>query len=172
MYIRPLFIFSFLIIFSSCRNTQDPDSATLVDESTSEEITEKDLSNLNFIEFALDSKTEILVKDWKGYYDLQDVITNVKNGDLSFFNDDEDRIKILLEDLKSSIPSEVSSAATSARILALETKLYKLESLSNITTATKQELTNGIKEFLASFSNLNFQMNKKVEKDSREIIKP
>lgn len=173
MYIKPLFIFSFLILFYSCKKTQDANLGNIVDDNTSGEITKKDLTDLDFIEFALDSKTEKLVTDWQGYFELQNLITNVKNGDLSFFNNENnDEIKVLIEDLKSGVPLDVKSSSTSARILALETKLYKLESLSTIETTNKKELVNGIKEFLASFSNLNFQMNKKVEKDSREIIKP
>lgn len=163
------FIF-ILTIFFSCKKTQD--QSLVVNESIDELLTEKDLLNLDFIEFALDTKTEDKIENWEAYYELQDVIIAVKKADLDFFKDNEEGIKTLFTSLEENIPDSVNSPPTLARILALKTKLLKLESLSNLTTTSKQELSDTIKEFLESFSNLNFQMNKKIEKDNLKIIKP
>lgn len=161
----------FTIIFS-CKENKEDGLTKNIDEKISQEITGKELSKLSFTEFVLDTKTENIVKDWQEYYQLQDAVINAKKGDLSFFKDNKEGIKLILRDLVLNIPDSVNSDATLARILALETKLYKLESLANLPTTSKQELTNTIKEFLESFSNFNFQMNKKIEKDSRLIEKP
>lgn len=167
-----LVILCMLSIIFSCKQNKEDGLTENIDEKTSQEITEKDLSKLDFTEFVLDSKTEDIVKDWQEYYQLQNAVINAKKGDLSFFKDNKEDIKLILKDLVSNIPDSVNSDATLARILALETKVYKLQSLSNLPTTSKQELTNTIKEFLESFSNFNFQMNKKTEKDSRIIEKP
>lgn len=172
MSIKFLALVSMFTIFFSCKQTKEDTLAENTNGNTTQEITEKDLSNLDFIEFALDPKTEQVIEDWQEYYQLQDVIINVKKGDLSFFSDNKKGIKVLFHELLENIPDEVNSPATLARILALKTKLYKLESLSNLTTTSKEELKETIKEFLESFSNLNFQMNKKIEKDNQNIEKP
>lgn len=161
-----------LTIIFSCKKNKEESLTENIDVKASQDITEKDLSKLNFTEFVLDTKTENIVKDWQEYYQLQDAVISAKKGDLSFFKDNKEGIKTIFRELVLNIPDSVNSDATLARILALETKLYKLESLSNLPTTSKQELTNTIKEFLESFSNFNFQMNKKTEKDSRIIEKP
>lgn len=170
MTIRLLAVLCVLTILFSCKKTQE--NNFVENENTSQDFSEKDLSNLDFIEFTLDPKTQSIIKDWEEYFRLQDVVTEVKKGDLSFFSDNKEEILQLIKSLFESIPDQVNSSATQARLIALETKFYKLESISNLTTTGKQELSNTIKEFLESFSNLNFQMNKKIEKDSRIIEKP
>lgn len=171
MKIKVLVTLSLIILLMSCKKTQE-DTTENNTSDTSQKITEKDLSNLDFIEFTLDVKTEKAVENWQEYNQIQDVVTNVKKGDLSFFRDNTDGIKNIFKDLLKNIPSEVNTNATLARIVALETKLYKLESISNLSTTSKEELSMVIEEFLESFSNLNFQMNKKIEKDNNQIEKP
>ncbi|WP_345190464.1 hypothetical protein [Algibacter agarivorans] len=172
MHNKILFVISLFILCFSCKKTQENTSADATEQSIRQEITEKDISKIKYVEYALDLKTEDTIEDWVEYSQLQDLITDVKKGDLSFFNDNKTVIKLLLKELKSNIPEQVNSASITARILVLETKLYKLESLSNLSTTSKEELIAVIKEFLVSFSNLNMQMNKKIEFDSRSIEKP
>jgi len=165
-----ILVLSLIMLLVACKYSQDESSSENNDKSDA--ITEKDLSKLEFIEFALDVKTKKAIEDWQEYNQLQDVITNVKKGDLSFFKDNKAGIKSLFRDLLANIPDLINNDATLARIVALETKLYKLESLSNLPTTDKEELSVVIQEFLESFSNLNFQMNKKIEKDNQLIEKP
>lgn len=167
-----IILIGFLTLFYSCKKNQEANSVEIIDEKPNQEVTEKEISNLNYVEFDLDIKTEKAVEDWQEYYQLQDVINNVKKGDLSFFYDNEESIKTLLKDIYKNIPAGVNSNATKVRLNALETKLHKLKSLSNLSTTSKDELHNVIKEFLESFSNLNFQMNKKLEKESQNVEKP
>lgn len=171
MKIKVLVTLSLITMVMSCKKTHKDTAENYIDNS-GEKITEKELSNLDFIEFTLDVTTKKAVENWQEYNQLQEVITNVKKGDLSFFSDNTEVIKTLFKDLVKNIPSEVNTNATLARIVTLETKLYKLESLYNLSTTSKEELSMVIKEFLQSFSNLNFQMNKKLEKDNNYIEKP
>ena len=173
MNIKLLSILSIFIIISSCKKTDENNTAeTTTIKNTSQELSENDISQLDFVDFGLDEKTERVIENWQEYYQLQDVINNVKKGDLGFFNNNEEAIITLLKDLKKNIPEPVNIPAALARIQVLETKIYKLESLSNLSTTTKDELNAVIKEFLVSVSNLNFQMNKKLEKDNQDIQKP
>ncbi len=172
MNIKFFSILIVFVLFFSCKKTVSENTENNTSENVNQDITESDIAKLNFIDFILDEKTEKAIEEWVEYYQLQEVIANVKKGDLSFFNDNKKIITTLLKDLKINIPKKVNISATLARIQVLETKLLKLESLSNLTTTNKEELNNTIKEFFESFSNLNFQMNKKLEKDSRNIQKP
>lgn len=171
MVIKTLNILCLLLILISCKNNQETSPDDNV-EKQSQEITELDISKLKYTDYALDAKTEDVIKDWQAYYQLQDVIINIKKGDLSFFNNNEEEVKILLSKLRESIPQQISSPSVLARMLVLETKILKLESLSNLATTSKEELLNTIKEFLVACSNINFQMNKKIEFDGRDIEKP
>ena len=168
MRIKTLIILSLLVIFYSCKKDQESNTEAIKNK----EITEKDLSKIDYIEFALDLKADDAIKEWTYYYELQDAITNIKKGDLSFFNDNDEAIKTLLKELKIGVPKEINTPSILARITALETKLYKLESLSNLTTTSKKELIGTIKDFLIAFSSLNLQINKKIEFDRRKIEKP
>lgn len=164
-------LFLFVILFG-CKQKQETSLTDNKEETISKDLTEKDLYKLNYIEFTLDEKTEKVIANWNEYNELQTIVTNVKKGDLSYFYNDEDPIKELIKNAKQTIPNDVNTDATLGRITALETKLYKLENLSNLSTTSKKELTESIREFLESFSNLNFQMNKKLEKDNQNIAKP
>ncbi|GAA4895410.1 hypothetical protein GCM10023311_20150 [Flaviramulus aquimarinus] len=172
MHIKTLIAISLFVLSFSCKKTQDNMSDVAVEQNKSKDLTEKDIATIKYAEYALDLKTEDAIQDWAEYFQLQDIITEVKKGDLSYFSDNEEVIKLLVKEFKSNIPAHISSPSITARVLVLETKLYKLESLSNLSTTSKEELLNTIKAFFVAFSNLNLQMNKKIEFDSRSIEKP
>lgn len=172
MFAKPLYVLSFLLLFSACKKTQEIASEAQIEQTKSEEITELDVSKLKYIEYALDSKTEDIVADWDEYIQVQDLVADIKKGDLTFFDDSKETVKLLLRELKDNIPEEVSSSSITARVLVLETKILKLESLTNLSTTSKEELLETIKEFFVSFYTLSFQMNKKVEFDNRSIERP
>lgn len=161
-----------IILLVSCKNNEENNVPNVIENQQVQDILVEDISNLKYVDYVLDFKTEEAIKDWQEYYELQNVINEVKKSDLSFFNDNEENIKILISKLKENIPAEVNSDGILARLLVLETKLLKLQSLSNLSTTTKEELLTIIKEFFVSFSNVNFQMNKKIEFDNRAIEKP
>lgn len=162
---------SLFVLFSSCNNNAN-NSTQEIEKDDSQEITSQDIEKLKYTDYALDEKTYTALDNWSQYLQIEEVIANVKKGDLSFFNDNKKAIKLLFKELKKDIPEAVNSPSILARILVLETKLYKLESLSNLITTSKEELLETIKEFLISYSNFNLQMNKKIEFDSRTIVKP
>lgn len=173
MHIKPLIILSFLILLTSCKKTQEETvEENLTKQNTNKGITEQDISKLKYVEYILDSKTEEAIRDWDEFKQLNDVIINIKKGDLTYFIDNKKVVKLLLKELKQNIPTSISSESILSRILVVETKLLQLESLLNLTTTSKKELLENIKIFLIASSNLNYQLNKKVEFDSRTIEKP
>lgn len=159
----------FFLVFS-CKGTQDSNGDNI--ETESQEITAKDIEQIDFIEFLLDVKTEEYTIDWAEYNQLQELVDNLKTGDLSLFFDNREANNTMLTEFEQNIPEPLNSASITARISAFKTQFLKLESLSNLTTTSKQELLVSIKDFFVAFSNLNLQLNKKVEFDSQDIIKP
>jgi hypothetical protein len=172
MFAKPLYVLSFLFLFFSCKKKQEVPVEDVVKQENIQLVTEQDISNLKYIEYALDPKTEEAVQDWAEYEQIEEVIANVKKGDLSFFNDNEKAIQLLLKELRQNIPKPLGSSSIIARILVFETKILKLESLANLSTTTKEELLHTVKELFVSFYTLSFQMNKKVEFDNRTIERP
>ncbi len=172
---RRFIIISFCLslLLLSCNNAskESKPEQTFV-EPVSKSLSEKDISKLKYIDYGLDTKTENVIENWLKYKELETLVQNVKKGDLSYFNDNKEIIKTFLTEFEKTIPDTINTAPVLARIVAFKTKLYKLESLSNLGTTTKQELGMTIKEFLESFSNLNLQMNKKLESDSHQIERP
>jgi hypothetical protein len=164
-------VVSLLVLLSSCNN-KEKESSQHANKTNTKEITSQDITKLKYTDYALDEKTFSALENWAPYLELEEVINNVKKGNLTFFNDNEKAINSLLRDFKKTIPEVVESPSILARILVFETKLRKLESFSNLSNISNEELLETIKEFLVSFSNLNLQINKKIEFDSRDIFRP
>ncbi len=150
----------------SCKKNQDAKVQLVKKPNESKTIKSKDIAKLKYTDYILDTRAGDSIGSWNEYKQLETIITNIKKGDLSFFIANEKAVNELMTNLKQNIPVEVNSDAILARITALETKVLKLESLSNLSTTKKPELLSVIKEFLVSFSNLNLQMNKKIENDN------
>jgi hypothetical protein len=174
MTLRFLSILGLTILLFSCKKTVENNPINDTQEPISKALSETDISKIDYTEYVLDSKTKNATEPWLKYKEMEDVVMNVKQGDLSYFhdNDRENIMRNYFIALKKAIPDTLNTPAILSRILVLETKTHKLESISNLSTTTEIELNQTIKEFLVSFSNLNLQMNKKLEKDSQNIEKP
>lgn len=162
----------FLAFFSSCKDTQEQQNTETVETNQNRNLTEQDLAKLKYTDYILDEKAESLIKNSGEFVQLQELIRNIKQGDLSFFETSKENQKDLFKNLRQTLPSTLNTESVLARILVLETKFHQLESLSNLSTTTKAELLKTVKEFLVAYSNLNLQMNKKMEFDSQTIEKP
>lgn len=172
MTIKFLSLLCVLMLVFSCKKNQE--STELVKEKPNESkaIKAKDIAKLKYTDYILDARASDSIANWVEYNQLETVITKIKKGDLRFFVSNEKAVKELMVNLKQNIPLDVNSEAIFARLTALETKVLKLESLSNLSTTSKAELLSIIKEFLVAFSNLNLQMNKKIENDNIIIERP
>ncbi|NJX15783.1 hypothetical protein [Tamlana crocina] len=160
------------ILLSSCKDAPEQANTDNVEASESQSLTEQDLAKLKYTDYILDEEAEKLIKNSGEYVQLEDLVKNIKQGDLSFFETSEETQKDLFKNLRQTLPDALNTESVLARILVLETKFHQLESLYNLSTTTKDELLKNTKEFLVAFSNLNLQMNKKMEFDNRTIEKP
>ena len=75
-------------------------------------------------------------------------------------------------DLEETIPADIKTQSIEARVLAFKTKLLNLKDLKNLSFIDKKDILFATKEVFVAFSNLNLQINKKLEKDSQNIERP
>ena len=158
-----------LLACNSSKNENVSDAQNKVD---SLKITKEGISKLDYIEFVLDEKADNLFENWASYSQLDNHLSDLKQGDISFFKENPELLDALLKDFKETLPEEINSPAILARIKELETKIYKLQSITIISNGNKNDLYPVIKELLISFSNFNLQINKKFEKEAQNIQKP
>ncbi|MEW4923384.1 hypothetical protein [Algibacter sp. 2305UL17-15] len=174
MSLRFFVILSTCFILFCCNNSAQNSSEANNDEESIESsiLTEAEISKLKYIEFTLDPKAEVLAEPWEPYSRLKTTIENIKKADFSFFVDDNQATFELIKDMRKTIPDTLNNQAVLSRIKIIETMLFKLDEASKFSNITKSELSKIVKDLLIAFSNLNFQINKKLEKDSQQILRP
>ncbi|MDO6596048.1 hypothetical protein Q4512_03920 [Oceanihabitans sp. 2_MG-2023] len=166
-----LYITLFFCVFS-CKKTDVTQNVEEVKDETSLKITKEDISKLNYTAFILDSRTKNSSEFWQKYAELDEVVSKVNQADLSFFKENNEVLIAFVKDLKETIPEEVDTPHINARLIALETQMLKLEGVANLSQPKKEEVLLVVRDFLTAFSNLNLQINKKIEKESQNIQKP
>lgn len=167
-------LFLVILFISSC-NTQTTNDSNIfkeIETIDSSQITSRDITKLKYTDFALSNLTKSKTSSWQKFNELTDKIEILKTGDLSFFKDDKAILVGFLNDLKNEIPESLKTTAILVRLSVIETTFLKLEGLASLSSAKKEDLLIIIKDVLVSYSNLVFQMNKKIEKESQNIEKP
>lgn len=94
-----------------------------------------------------------------------------KKADLSFFNGDRELLKTFLEEFKLGLPKTLATNPIISRTVIIETAALRCNdnfTLDNIAAKDKLE---SVKEVIVAFSNLNYQINKKIERDKYDKIK-
>ncbi len=171
MVLRHFKIICFCFVVMACNKKQQPTEATTETNKTYD-LTEADIAKLKYLEFAIDPKVEALAEPWQPYFRLKTAIENIKKTDFSFFDEDKKAIPELLKELREGIPDTLKTQSVLSRITIVENMLYKLDETYQLSTTTKTELAASVKALLISYSNLNFQLNKKIEKDGQNIVRP
>lgn len=162
-----------LVLFTACKKettvTKSEEDLGVLD---SLKITKEDISKINYQDIALDVKSNPIVSNWQAYLDVSNGIQALTLPDFTFFNADVDLFNSNLTDLEETIPESINTQAIKARVLVLKTMMLKFQEIESLDTSTKTELLLAIKQVFLAQSNLNLQINKKVEKDSQVIVKP
>ena len=149
-------------------------SETSVIETTNQKnsITAKAIENFEYTDYALSSNAEKELANWEKYQELAIQINYLKKADLSFFNGDKELLKTFLVKLKATMPEQLRTNPVISRGVIIETTLLKLNENLTIDNIDLRVKLSGIKDVLESFSNLNYQINKKIEFDIYDKIKP
>lgn len=143
------------------------------EENTTQQpiITAKAIEGFKYTDYVLSPRGENAVADWEKYQELAIQINYLKKADLSFFNGDKELLKKFITEFKAQTPSLLKTNPIISRTVIIETALLRLNenlTLDNIDNKLKLK---SVKEVLVAFSNLNYQINKKLERDLYEKIK-
>lgn len=170
-FIKLLFIVA--ILFTACnkKNTQITVSDNAIN-TDSLNLSKNDISRINYMDIGLDAKTNNVIANWQPYLNVVNGVEKIKTPDFSFFNADLDLFASTLKDLEDTIPEQINTNPIRSRVLVLKTMLYKFQEIESLQTSTKKEKLVAIQQVLVAMSNLNLQINKKIEKDNQSIIKP
>ncbi len=133
-------------------------------------ITSKAIENFDYTDYALSAEADKAIADWEEYQELAIQINYLKKADLSFFNGEKKLLKTFIGEFRANIPDQLRSNPIVSRTVIIETTLLKLNENLTITNIEEQVKLLGIKEVLESFSNLNYQINKKLERDIYDKI--
>ncbi|WP_159022273.1 hypothetical protein [Formosa sp. L2A11] len=153
-------------------DTEDKKVKKIEEVPVSGLVFQDDIIKLKYVEYGLDAKAKTDILIWEKFVELEIVMSQLKTGDLSYFQDESKDIVLLMKDLINSIPDVVNTPSIQARLVSLETKMLKLQGTLILKNIPKEEHLENVKEVLVAYSNLNLQINKKYEKDSQKIEKP
>lgn len=165
-------VFSLVLVLSCNSKTQQTETSLNTQTEDAKLITSKDIEGLRFTDYFLSADSKKTVADWGKYQELSLQTDFLKKGDLSFFTSKKDTLKTFLIKFKKEVPKPINTNVVQSRITVLETNLLKLNSLLNLDNISKAEKLKTIKDYLVAMSNLNLQINKKLELDSHNIQKP
>jgi len=135
-------------------------------------VKKEDINTLKFDDILLDRSAKKITQDWKAYNTISDAIEAIKELKFNFFIEQEDLFKTTVTELRTIVPEELDTPPIKARLLVMQNDLLRFqEELKIKKQLTKDDLV-FIKAVFVSFSNLNLQINKKLEKEAQLIIKP
>ena len=160
-----------LVFITSCQNKKEVTQVVKADVNTTE-ITAKDIDKLKYTDYVLDNEAQNLLINWQRFQELNIQMGYLKQGDLNFFKNQKEEVKVLFDSLKVKVPEPINIKPIISRITVLETKSLKLHtnlSLVNIEKATKLA---SVKEVLVAYANLILQINKKIEYDANIYERP
>lgn len=161
------------LLISSC--DEDKTSTKVVKTENNEQtpiITAKAIENFKYTDYALSPESETALANWEKYQELAIQISYLKKTDLSFFNSDKAELKKFIIELKASTPKEFLTNPIISRTLIVETALLRLNQNLSLDHIDDQSKLQSIKDVLIAFSNLNYHINKKLERDLYDQIQP
>lgn len=173
---RKIRLFVFILIalsLTTCADKANLDNlASDVEQKSEQQISSKNIDNLDFTDYALSDESLRKIASWNQYNELNGYIEALKKANFDFFREEKSILKTLLDDSVANLPEQIKTKAVTARIIAFQTSCYKLHGELEGNGQSKEATLNAIKEVLIAFANLNFQINKKFEKEGQNIQKP
>jgi len=94
----------------------------------------------------------------------------LKKADLSFFDSEVQLLIDFIEKFKSTIPEDLQTNPIVSRVAIIETALLRLNANLTLDNIDSEEKTQSLKATFVAMANLNFQINKKLERDLYDKI--
>lgn len=166
----PFYFFLFLTINFGCNNETSQKSEDKAETSNDLiTITQNDIESFRFDDYALSNDSKIALENWQKYQELSEQIDYIHKADFSFFMGEKKVLKAFINDFKTEMPESIKTAPIESRIVVLETKLLKFNSILKLDNVDKATRLSTVKELLIAMSNLNLQINKKFELEANIV---
>ena len=155
----------------------DDKNSTIENETTDNteqngKITAKTIESIKYDDYVLSSEAEKAIVTWEKYHELAMQISYLKRADFSFFNGDKELLKKFISEYNAQMPDDLRTNPIISRNAIIETALLKLNENLTIDNIERSEKISGIKELFVAFSNLNYLINKKLERDFYDKLQP
>jgi len=151
------FIFLLFISFISCKEIKNE---VQIDDPNSTVI---NYSEINF-ESIYELKYDSSIEQWINYFELNEFIEQLNSNDYSSVIDNKKFLLRFFKGIKFSIPDVINKPEIKSRLTVIETDFMRFESLLSNYEIDSEEKTKMVKKINNSFSNLNFQIDKLLEK--------
>ena len=123
---------------------------------------------LSYSEINFDSiyqiKYDSSIEEWINYFELNEFIKQLNTDDFSSLIDNKKFLLRFFKGIKFSIQDEINKPEIKSRLTVIETDFMRFESMLSNYEIDKEIKIKMVKKINNSFSNLNFQIDKLLEK--------
>jgi hypothetical protein len=129
-------------------------------------------NNIDYAQLSFSSVYQIedfsLIDEWVSYIELKEFIKEFNSNDFSSVIENKNYLTKFFNKLKNTIPILIDKTEVKARLTVIETDFMKFESYISNYLVNEDIKIKMVKKINNSFSNLNFQIDKIIEK--KEVI--
>lgn len=163
-----------LVLVLSCKSEgqSEKSTETVKQDLNTSKVTANDIAALKYVDIDLGVSAKQAISDWQNFIEYRNQLTFLKSGDLSFFQGEKKVLIEFLVELKKDLPKSLDTQIIQARLTVLSTRVLELNGNLILENIDKKVLLGSIQSLLESNSNLNLQINKKLEFDQNNIFKP
>lgn len=139
-------------------------------EITTNEVQKDDTNSttINYSEINFKSIYEVKyyssIEQWINYFELNEFVEQLNSNDFSSLIDNKKFLLRFFKGIKFSIPDEINKSEIKSRITVIETDFMRFESMLSNYEVDNEIKIKMVKKINNSFSNLNFQIDKLLEK--------
>lgn len=162
MLVRKLFFITFLLIIISCKDK------TLKKEQSenNEKIVNISENYINKINESLSPDGEKMVKSWKEYERINNLLQNYQSYNVSRSLLNAEELAKLAQELKDSIRiSELQISSVKIRLHVIHNEALRLKDMSDLKKISDEEVKQEKSKIFESFSALNSKINNMVEQE-------
>jgi len=139
-------------------------------EITTNEVQKDDTNStsINYSEINFKSIYEVKyyssIEQWINYFELNEFVEQLNSNDFSSLIDNKKFLLRFFKGIKFSIPDEINKSEIKSRLTVIETDFMRFESMLSNYEVDNEIKIKMVKKINNSFSNLNFQIDKLLEK--------
>ena len=123
---------------------------------------------INYSEINLESIYKIKlysnIDEWINYMELNEYVNQLNLNDYSSLIDNKKYLIRFFNGIKNTIPTDINKPEIKSRLTVIETDFLRLESMLSNYASNEEAKIKMVKKINNSFSNLNFQIDKLLEK--------